>query len=145
LGSNFGSYYAILWEWRVFQYFGIGSDKGRSYLNSEMTGVNSHLEMGSVKGISGFDFPDETTTLVSPAPANKAALKKIASLDSTPNLSFQSVGSANCHPHRLFSTAFKSIRVAFFSNKINLLVPLGPLAILLHNLTRHQVSCNILK
>lgn len=36
-----------------------------------------------------------------------------------------------------------SIKTVIFSNKLNLLMPFGPLAIMVHNLTGHKVSCYV--
>ncbi|KAM7498483.1 hypothetical protein LguiA_022897 [Lonicera macranthoides] len=101
-----------------------------------MTGMNSHLEMGSLNGGSGFEFQEES--LVSPATASRTAARKVASLDSSPNVSFPTAGPENCDSQCIWNSTLRSIRVVFFSNKINLLVPLGPLAVLVHKLTNHH-------
>ena len=38
------------------------------------------------------------------------------------------------------NSVYKSIKTVVFSNKLNLLIPFGPLAILVHKMTAHNVS-----
>lgn len=38
------------------------------------------------------------------------------------------------------NVVYKSIKIVIFSNKLNLLIPFGPLAIVVHILTGHNVS-----
>lgn len=40
----------------------------------------------------------------------------------------------------LQNSVCRSIKTVVFSNKLNLLMPFGPLAIMVHNLTGHKVS-----
>lgn len=54
----------------------------------------------------------------------------------------QSGDSRAAHHQTLRGTIYRSIRVVVFSNRFNLLMPFGPLAILVHNLTGHNVSFN---
>lgn len=42
----------------------------------------------------------------------------------------------------LGSIIYRSIRLVVFSNRLNLLMPFGPLAILVEKLTGHHVSCS---
>ena len=42
--------------------------------------------------------------------------------------------------NHLGSAVFMSIRIVVFSNKLNFLMPFGPLAVLIHILTDHNVS-----
>lgn len=44
---------------------------------------------------------------------------------------------------RVVQRVFKSISVVIFQAKINLLLPFGPLAIILHYLTKKHVSLNV--
>lgn len=46
-------------------------------------------------------------------------------------------GSEGCGIKRVC----KSLKVVVFTNKLNLLMPVGPAAILVHKLTGHNVSC----
>ncbi|XP_057431060.1 vacuolar cation/proton exchanger 5-like [Lotus japonicus] len=50
----------------------------------------------------------------------------------------QSGVSRAAHHQTLRGTIYRSIRVVVFSNRFNLLMPFGPLAILVHNLTGHN-------
>lgn len=40
------------------------------------------------------------------------------------------------------NVVYRSIRTVVFSNKLNMLMPFGPLAIFVHIFTGHNVSCN---
>lgn len=42
----------------------------------------------------------------------------------------------------LRAIVYRSIRTVVFSNRLNLLIPFGPLAILVQKLTNHHVSCS---
>ena len=46
------------------------------------------------------------------------------------------------HNKTLWSMVYNSIRVVIFSNWLNLLMPLGPLAIIVEIWTDHRVSCS---
>lgn len=45
------------------------------------------------------------------------------------------------HNETLGGIIYRSIRVVVFSNRLNLLMPFGPVAILVEKLTAHHVSC----
>ncbi|KAK2986409.1 hypothetical protein RJ640_011847, partial [Escallonia rubra] len=94
--------------------------------------------MGSLEGKAVVDLQDES--LVSPRPINR----KTSSLDSAPIRSFHPAGSEECGCLCIWSTILKSIRVVLLSEKINLLIPCGPLAIVVDKLTSHDVHVHIL-
>jgi len=48
--------------------------------------------------------------------------------------------SLTVHRETLAGIVYRSIQVVIFSNKLNLLMPFGPLAILVQKLTAHLVS-----
>jgi len=48
--------------------------------------------------------------------------------------------SRTVHHETLAGIVYRSIKVVIFSNKLNLLMPFGPLAILVQKLTAHLVS-----
>ncbi|KAK3010059.1 hypothetical protein RJ639_012649, partial [Escallonia herrerae] len=95
-------------------------------------------KMGSLEGKAVVDVQDES--LVSPRPINR----KTSSLDSAPIRSFHPAGSEKCGCLCICSTILKSIRVVFLSEKINLLIPCGPLAMVVDKLTSHHVHVQIL-
>ncbi|KAK3025515.1 hypothetical protein RJ639_042050, partial [Escallonia herrerae] len=94
--------------------------------------------MGSLEGKAVVDLQDES--LVSPQLINR----KTSSLDSAPIRSFHPAGSEEWGCLCIWSTIFKSIRVVFLSEKINLLIPCGPLAIVVDKLTSHHVHVHML-
>ncbi|CAI9088995.1 OLC1v1023477C2 [Oldenlandia corymbosa var. corymbosa] len=96
-----------------------------------MAGPNSHLEMGSLDGRSVLEFEDES--LFSP----RTMSIKNSSLDAAPHRSFYEAEEFGCKC--IFSRTFNSIRRVMFSDKLNLLVPCGPLAIIVDTWTSHHV------
>ncbi|XP_074372888.1 vacuolar cation/proton exchanger 3-like isoform X1 [Apium graveolens] len=85
-----------------------------------MSPTNS-IQMGSLQ--------HQDNSLVSTAPTDV----KMASLDTPPNRPSRSVSQQYLDLRSLLNCIFRSIKIVLFSNKINLLVPFGPLAILVHN------------
>lgn len=98
--------------------------------NSYMSGVNSHLEMGSLEGRSVLELEDES--LGSP----KMIAVKTSSLDAAPRRYFCDIEEISCRC--ILSRALNSIRIVLLSDKLNILVPCGPLAILVDKLTSHH-------
>lgn len=78
------------------------------------------------------EFEDES--LVSP----RMIARKTSSLDAVPHRSFNDAEEIGCKC--ILSRALNSIRIVLFSDKLNLLVPCGPIAILVDKLTSHHVS-----
>lgn len=62
------------------------------------------------------------------------------SLDEAPLRSLYSGGSGDCSPQALRNTVVDSIKIVVFSAKINLLMPFGPLAIVVDKFSGHRVS-----
>lgn len=54
----------------------------------------------------------------------------------------QSRDLQTAHRETLWNIIYRSIRVVVFSNRLNLLMPFGPVAILVEKLTGHHVSCS---
>ncbi|KAK6157114.1 hypothetical protein DH2020_011362 [Rehmannia glutinosa] len=90
--------------------------------------------MGSLAGKSTPELED--VHLVNPQPVGR----KTSSLEITPQRSFFGPGSEDFGCKCILSSTFRSIKIALFSNKLNLLVPCGPLAILVDKLTNHHLA-----
>ncbi|KAL2245581.1 UNVERIFIED_CONTAM: Vacuolar cation/proton exchanger 5 [Sesamum indicum] len=88
--------------------------------------------MGSLAGKSTLDIED--LRLVSPQPI----VGKTSSLEIAPPRSFFSPGTEDFGCRSIPSCIFRSTKIALFSNKLNLLIPCGPLAILVDKLTNHH-------
>ncbi|XP_070673677.1 vacuolar cation/proton exchanger 3-like isoform X5 [Malus domestica] len=94
--------------------------------------INSHAEisapqMGSTQPKSVFEFEDQS--LVG---------GEKHSLDKAPLRDLYSGGANNCCPYVMKNSVVDSIRIVVFSTKINLLMPFGPLAIVVDKLTGHH-------
>ena len=91
------------------------------------------MEMGSLAERSNHELEDES--LISPAKIGQK----------TNSFHAPQLGSS-CRDWRIWSSkllgnaVFMSIRVVVFSSKLNLLMPFGPLAVLVHGLSDHNVS-----
>lgn len=88
--------------------------------------------------MGSLELVDES--LVSPGPIGRAK----PSMDAAPNKSFYADGIEELNFKSISNIVIHSIKVVFFSDKINLLVPFGPLAILVDKLTNHHVSSKYL-
>ncbi|XP_068304353.1 vacuolar cation/proton exchanger 3-like [Pyrus communis] len=88
--------------------------------------INSHAEMGSTQPKSVFEFEDQS--LVG---------GEKHSLDEAPLRDLYSGGANDCCPH-VMNSVVDSIRIVVFSAQINLLMPFGPLAIVVDKLTGHH-------
>lgn len=94
--------------------------------------------MGPLAGKSTLERED--LPLVNPQPIGR----KTSSLEITPESHFCGPGSEDFGCKCVLSSIFRSIKIALFSNKLNLLVPCGPLAILVDKLTNQSVSYKFL-
>ncbi|KAL6313807.1 hypothetical protein AAG906_010226 [Vitis piasezkii] len=92
---------------------------------------NPEMEMGSLEERSNHELEDES--LISPAKIGQK----------TNSFHAPQLGSS-CRDWRIWSSkllgnaVFMSIRVVVFSSKLNLLMPFGPLAVLVHGLSDHN-------
>lgn len=92
---------------------------------------NPEMEMGSLEERSNHELEDES--LISPAKIGQK----------TNSFHAPQLGSS-CRDWRIWSSkllgnaVFISIRVVVFSSKLNLLMPFGPLAVLVHGLSDHN-------
>ncbi|XP_028066787.1 uncharacterized protein LOC114269624 isoform X3 [Camellia sinensis] len=103
--------------------------------NSPMAGIPSHVEMGSLEEHSVIDLEDE-------------CLINHGSIDgrTKPPQRYNSVALCleDSGWEHIWKIVLSRTKVVFFSNKINLLVPCGPLAILVDLFTGHQGSVFLL-
>ncbi|KAL3734548.1 hypothetical protein ACJRO7_023838 [Eucalyptus globulus] len=86
--------------------------------------------MGSLQERSTHDFEDTSTSSTSKV---FQKMSPFHAAEEGPFSGTSQVGSVN-----MFSCACRSIKIVVFSNKLNLLMPFGPVAILVHNLTGHH-------
>lgn len=93
-----------------------------------------HLIEGTIAQMGSLELVDES--LVSTTEASR----KTPSLDAAPNRSFNSDTKKKLSFRSMLCGVVNSIRVVFFSNKLNLLAPFGPLAVVVDVSTRHHVS-----
>ncbi|EYU34384.1 hypothetical protein ABFS82_13G052800 [Erythranthe guttata] len=100
--------------------------------DSHMIGIDSRLEMGSLAEKTTLEI--EEMRLVSPQPIDR----KISSLETSHPRPISGAGLQNFGCKCILSSIFRSIKIALFSNKLNLLLPCGPLAIVVDKLTNHH-------
>ncbi|XP_057807660.1 vacuolar cation/proton exchanger 2-like isoform X3 [Salvia miltiorrhiza] len=94
---------------------------------------DSHLEMGSLAGKSSFEL--EGLPLFNSQPIGR----KTSSVEITPQRCIVGHGSDNCGSQCIIlRIIYRSVKIALFSNKLNLLVACGPSAILVDKLTRNH-------
>ncbi|OVA19707.1 Sodium/calcium exchanger membrane region [Macleaya cordata] len=96
-----------------------------------MVRTHSHVEMGALDERSVLQFDDEN--LSSPMSVDRTT-------DSLDALHPKTVSGSSqvCSIKCMGSTVFSSLKIVVFSTKLNLLMPFGPLAILIHYLTGHH-------
>ncbi|CAI9787677.1 unnamed protein product [Fraxinus pennsylvanica] len=97
-----------------------------------MSGINSHIEMGSIDGRSVTKLEDQS--LVSPQPMDR----KTTALNVAPHRSFFDVGTQEFGRKHILNSTLNSIKIVLFSSKLNLLASCGPLAIVVDKLTNHH-------
>jgi len=97
---------------------------------SPMVRVHSTVEMGSLEGRSVIEFEDDN--LVSPSSISR----KKHSFHEPPRTS--AGGSENFCPKHMMNSVIGSIKIVLLSAKINLLIPFGPLAILVDKSSGHH-------
>lgn len=90
--------------------------------------------MGSLAGKSSSEL--EELPLFKSQPIGR----KISSAEITPLNRLSGPGSEDCESQRILRRIFRSIKIALFSNKLNLLIPFGPSAIIVEKLIRNHVS-----
>lgn len=85
-----------------------------------MLGFNPRIEMGSLEVKSIIEPHDQSTSTSASTNRNMLSMKQF---------------SENCDKKQLWCKVITSLKIALFSNKINLLIPFGPLAMLVDTLT----------
>lgn len=93
-------------------------------------GDRPQIEMGSLQERSTHDFEDTSASSTSKV---FQKMSPFHAAEEGPFSGTSQVGTVN-----MFSCACRSIKIVVFSNKLNLLMPFGPVAILVHNLTGHH-------
>ncbi|KAL9441908.1 hypothetical protein AB3S75_020415 [Citrus x aurantiifolia] len=97
----------------------------------QLEGAESNVEMGSLDDRSMHEFEDES--LFTP----EAESEKIQHVHGLQNGSVS--GDFPYSGNKILQNSVcRSIKTVVFSNKLNLLMPFGPLAIMVHNLTGHK-------
>ncbi|KAK1362370.1 Vacuolar cation/proton exchanger [Heracleum sosnowskyi] len=91
-----------------------------------MSQTSSHIQMGSLQ--QGDD------SMISTAPTDR----KMPNLDTPPNRPLDSASLQKLDLRSIMHCIFNSIKVVLLSDKINLLIPFGPLAILVHNVANQK-------
>ncbi|KAG9450155.1 hypothetical protein H6P81_010120 [Aristolochia fimbriata] len=98
---------------------------------TDMIPVHNELEMGSLNGRLENEFEDES--LVSPS----AASRKAHMLNSVQHDSI-SRAPQQWKSHNIGSRLLNSIKIVMLSNRLNLLLPFGPLAVVVNHLSGHH-------
>ncbi|KAF3445151.1 hypothetical protein FNV43_RR14844 [Rhamnella rubrinervis] len=96
--------------------------------DASMVRIHSSAEIGSL------DLDYEDQSLVSP----ESLARKKHSFDEVPHRSLSSGASDHCCPLFMRNSVAESIKIVVFSAKINLLMPFGPLAILVDQFSGHH-------
>lgn len=101
---------------------------------------HSFQQMGSLDGRAVLELENENTVTVNSRPNNQ----KMLSLDDSPRRSSFYTGLDDLSYKCILNGAVSSIKLVFLSKKLNLLVPCGPLAVVVDVFTDHHVSCGFL-
>lgn len=96
-----------------------------------LVGIQSQVEMGSMENGSVNEFDNES--LCSP----ETIAEKTCSVQSAEQGSSSPGRSQDRVQNMKANAVYRSIKIVLFSNKLNLLMPFGPLAILVYKLTGH--------
>ncbi|CAI9264742.1 unnamed protein product [Lactuca saligna] len=88
--------------------------------NPQVLVFNPRIEIGSLEVKSIIEPHDQSTSTSASTNTNMLSMKQF---------------SENCDKKQLWCKVITSIKIALFSNKINLLIPFGPLAMLVDTLT----------
>lgn len=97
-----------------------------------LVGIQSQVEMSSMENRSVNEFDNES--LCSP----ETIAQKTRSVQSAEQGSSSPGGSQDRVQNMKANAVYRSIKIVLFSNKLNLLMPFGPLAILVYKLTGHR-------
>ncbi|XP_060209451.1 vacuolar cation/proton exchanger 3-like isoform X2 [Lycium barbarum] len=100
--------------------------------NSNFPGAKSHLEMGSSDETAVLQLEDEKLVRL------EHLYRKTSSLGTAPKRSSCDLEADDDSRKSILYSIQRNIKIVFFSNKLNILVPCGPLAILANELTDHH-------
>lgn len=92
------------------------------------------IQMGSSEGRAVLQLEDEDLV------RSEHFDRKTSSSGAAPQGSSYDVEEDDDSPKSILNSIRKNIQIVFFSNKLNILVPCGPLAIVVNELTDHHVS-----
>ncbi|XP_009795738.1 vacuolar cation/proton exchanger 3 [Nicotiana tabacum] len=98
----------------------------------QFTGAKSHLEMGSLEGRAVLQLEDEN--LVN----SKNNDRRTSSMDATPQISVFDADADDVSCKCMWYNLVRQMQIVLFSKKLNMLIPCGPLAILVDELTDHH-------
>ncbi|KAK4369104.1 hypothetical protein RND71_012896 [Anisodus tanguticus] len=100
--------------------------------DSQFSGGKSHLEMGSLEGRAVLQLEDEN--LVN----SKHNDRRTASMDATPQISVFDANTDDVSCKCMWNNILRQMHIVLFTKKLNLLIPCGPLAMLVDKLTDHH-------
>lgn len=95
----------------------------------------SFQQMGSFVGTAVLELENENTVAVN---------QKMLSVDDSPRISSFYTRLDDLSYKYVLNGVVSSIKLVFLSKKLNLLVPCGPLAVIVDLFTNHHVSCGFL-
>lgn len=92
-------------------------------------------QMGSLEGRAVLQLEDETLA------DSKHNDRRTSSMDAAPQISVFDTDTDDVSCKCTWKSILRQIHIVLFSKKLNLLIPCGPLAMLVDMLTDHHVSC----
>lgn len=99
--------------------------------DSQFSGGKSHLEMGSLEGRAVLQLEDENLD-------SKHNDRRTSSMDATPQISVFDADKDDVSVKCMWNNILQQMHIVLFSKKLNLLIPCGPLAMLVDTLTDHN-------
>lgn len=100
--------------------------------DSQFSGGKSHLEMGSLEGRAVLQLEDENLV------DSKHNDRRTSSMDATPQISVFDTDTDDVSCKCMWNSILRQMHIVLFSKKLNLLIPCGPLAMLVDTLTDHH-------
>ncbi|XP_055823744.1 vacuolar cation/proton exchanger 3-like [Solanum dulcamara] len=100
--------------------------------DSQFSGGKSHLEMGSLEGRAVLQLEDENRV------DSKHNDRRTFSMDATPQISVFNTDTDDISCKCMWNNILRQMHIVLFSKKLNLLIPCGPLAMLVDMLTDHH-------
>ncbi|WMV39516.1 hypothetical protein MTR67_032901 [Solanum verrucosum] len=91
--------------------------------------------MGSLEGRAVLQLEDENLV------DSKHNDRRTSSMDATPQISVFDTDTDDVSCKCMWNSILRQMHIVLFSKKLNLLIPCGPLAMLVDTLTDHHVSC----